>query len=221
MSLSEENSLVSFETILKRIEQARAASPLAASRVILIAVAKTHGPERMIPLLKAGHRHFGENRVQEAQEKWPALKAQYPDIVLHLIGPLQTNKVKEAVALFDVLHTLDRPKLADSLANEMEKTHRRLPCLVQVNTGEEPQKAGISPQETADFLTQCHHLPVRGLMCIPPATDNPAPHFGLLQQLAKKHGLPDLSMGMSSDFEMAVSLGATYVRVGSAIFGDR
>ncbi len=175
-----------------------------------------------MPLLQAGHRIFGENRVQEAAGKWPLLKEKYPDIELHLIGPLQTNKVKEALALFDVIETLDREKLARELAKH--ESARTKKFFIQVNTGEEPQKAGIAPQDTALFAKFCQEeakLPVIGLMCIPPVADNPAPHFALLKNLAEKCGFSELSMGMSHDFELAAAMGATYVRVGSAIFGER
>ncbi len=190
----------------------------------LVAVSKTHGEEKIRPLLEAGQRVFGENRVQEAKAKWPALKADYPDVELHLIGPLQSNKTAEAVALFDCIQTLDRPKLAHALAAEMEKAGKRVPLFVQVNTGAEPQKAGIAPEDAAAFIALCRDelkLPVEGLMCIPPAEENPAPHFALLAKLARENGLAKLSMGMSGDFETAVKFGATHVRVGSALFGAR
>lgn len=192
--------------------------------VVLTAVSKFHDAGRILPVLEAGHRVFGENRVQEAQAKWPPLKADYPDIELHLIGPLQTNKAKEAVALFDVIETLDRPKLARVLAEEMEKQDRRPKLYIQVNTGEEPQKAGLAPQEVPAFLDQCraeYGLEIEGLMCIPPADDDPAPHFALLAKMAKNLGLTGLSMGMSGDYPIAVQLGASHVRIGTAIFGAR
>lgn len=189
-----------------------------------IVVTKKHMAERFAPLLERGHRVFAENRVQEAQEKWPPLKERYPDIELHLIGALQTNKVKEAVALFDVIQTVDRPKLAKALSEEMRKQQRQLSCLIQVNTGEEPQKAGVLPGEADQFITECkteHGLDIKGLMCIPPVGGNPALHFGLLRQIAAHHALPELSMGMSGDYQVAVAMGATYIRVGSAILGER
>ncbi len=192
--------------------------------VVLVAVAKTHPVEQILPALEAGHRVFGENRVQEAAAKWPALRAAHPDIQLHLIGPLQTNKVKEAVALFDVIETVDREKLARALAAEMDRQGKRPEVYLQVNTGEEPQKAGIAPQEVDGFVTLCRDelkLPVHGLMCIPPVDEAPAPHFALLAELAERHDLPVLSMGMSGDYEIAIGIGATHVRVGTAIFGDR
>jgi pyridoxal phosphate enzyme (YggS family) len=175
-------------------------------------------------VLDAGQRVFGENRVQEAQGKWPALRAQWPDIELHLIGPLQSNKAREAVALFDVIHTVDRPSIAEALAKEIARQARKPRLLVQVNTGEEAQKAGVAPQDADAFLAACrtsHGLTIAGLMCIPPAEQSPGPHFALLAKIAKRNGLPLLSMGMSADFETAIEVGATHVRVGSAIFGAR
>lgn len=195
-----------------------------ADDVTLIAVSKTFGAEAVEAALAAGQRAFGENRVQEAQGKFPALRQRHPDLELHLIGPLQSNKAAEAVALFDVVHSVDREKLARALAREMDRQKRRPRCLVQVNTGEEPQKAGVAPAETAAFVRLCRDelgLPIEGLMCIPPVDDAPAPHFGLLRGLAEACGLASLSMGMSADFETAVQLGATHVRVGSALFGRR
>jgi pyridoxal phosphate enzyme (YggS family) len=192
--------------------------------VVLVAVAKTHPAEQILPALETGHRVFGENRVQEAAAKWPALRARYEDVQLHLIGPLQTNKVKEAVALFDVIETVDREKLARALAAEMDRQGKRPDCYLQVNTGEEAQKAGIAPQEVDGFVALCRDelgLPVKGLMCIPPVDEPPAPHFALLAELAERHDLPVLSMGMSGDYEIAIGIGATHVRVGTAIFGDR
>jgi hypothetical protein len=192
--------------------------------VTLIAVSKTHGPDAVRAALAAGQRHFGENKVQEAMAKWTALKAQAPDAILHLIGPLQTNKVADAVALFDVVHTVDRPKLAAKLAAEMAKQGRPLPCFIQVNTGREAQKAGVDPAEVDGFIRSCredHKLDVVGLMCIPPLTDDPAPHFAFLRELARRNNLAQLSMGMSGDAAQAVRLGATHVRVGTAIFGAR
>ncbi len=189
-----------------------------------VAVDKTHPPERIALALEAGQRVFGENRVQEARAKWPALRARWPGIELHLLGPLQTNKVRDAVALFDVIESVDRPKLARALAAEMERSGRRPVCYIQVNTGEEPQKAGVPPAEADDFIALCRDelgLPIRGLMCIPPVDEEPAPHFALLAEMARRHGLPDVSMGMSGDYETAVRLGATHVRIGTAIFGER
>ena len=192
--------------------------------VTLMAVSKTFPAEAIEPVLAAGHRIFGENYVQEAKAKWPALRERYPGVELHLIGPLQSNKAKEAVALFDAIHSLDRPSLAEALAKEIARQDRRPRLLVQVNTGEEPQKGGVLPRETDAFLEACHErwgLTIEGLMAIPPAEDPPSPHFALLATIAKRHGLPLLSMGMSADFEAAIQLGATHVRVGSAIFGGR
>lgn len=192
--------------------------------VVLVAVAKTHPAAQILPALEAGQRAFGENRVQEAAAKWPELRARFPDIELHLIGPLQTNKVDQAVALFDVIETVDREKLARALAAEMERQGRRPDCYVQVNTGEEPQKAGIAPPDVDAFLALCRDelgLPVKGLMCIPPVDEAPAPHFALLAEIAERHDLPVLSMGMSGDYEIAIAIGATHVRVGTAIFGER
>ena len=204
-------------------EAARAAGRNPAD-VTLVAVSKTHGADRIREVLEAGHRVFGENRVQEAQEKFPALKAAYPDLELHLIGPLQTNKVRDAVALFDVIQAVDRERLAATLAREMERAGKRLACFIQVNTGEEPQKAGIMPTELDAFVAACrdtHRLPVVGLMCIPPVNEEPALHFALLAKMAARNGLAKVSMGMSADYEAAVRLGATHVRVGSALFGSR
>lgn len=192
--------------------------------VRLIAVSKTFDAPEILPVLQAGHRQFGENRVQEAKGKWPALKTQFPDLRLHLVGPLQSNKAKEAVELFDVIHSIDRPKIARAIAAEMQKQERRLELLVQVNTGEEPQKAGVAPAELPALLALCRDelgLEIAGLMCIPPVEEEPAVHFAFLEKLAFENGLRQLSMGMSDDFETAVQFGATYVRVGSAIFGAR
>jgi hypothetical protein len=191
--------------------------------VTLIAVSKTHGPEAFQPLLDAGQRVFGENRVQEAAAKWPALREAYPDIELHLIGQLQSNKADEAVALFDVIHSLDRPSLLTALAKAMDKAGRRVPCFVQVNIGDEPQKGGCPIAELPAFLeaVRASGIPLAGLMCIPPADTEAAPFFAFLAKLAADHGLAGLSMGMSGDYETAVMLGATHVRVGSALFGQR
>ena len=218
------SSVLALDEVHARISTAAASVKRDPASVTLIAVSKTFGAEDIRPLLEAGHRHFGENRVQEAQGKWPALKAEYPNIVLHLIGPLQSNKAKEAVALFDVIHTIDRPKIAETIASEMAKQARQLELFVQVNTGEEPQKAGVAPRETAAFVAMCRDrlkLDFAGLMCIPPVDEEPAVHFAFLAKLAKECGVSGLSMGMSSDFETAIEFGATHVRVGSAIFGAR
>jgi hypothetical protein len=190
----------------------------------LIVVSKTHAAEHIRPVLEAGHRIYGENRVQEAKAKWPPLKTEFPGVELHLIGPLQSNKAREAIELFDVIHSLDRPKLAQALRTEIDRVGRAPVCFVQVNTGEEPQKAGTVPQDAPAFIALCREelkLPVEGLMCIPPADEPPAPHFALLAKLARSEGLRYLSMGMSADFEIAIRFGATHVRVGTAIFGER
>ncbi len=192
--------------------------------VHLVAVSKTVPAEHIVPALEAGQRLFGENYVQESAAKWPALKERYPDVELHLVGPLQSNKAREAVALFDVIHALDRLSLAAALAKAIERAGRAPKLLIQVNTGEEPQKAGVAPDQLDTLLTECrdtHGLTIHGLMCIPPAEDPPSPHFALLARLAKTHNLPILSMGMSADYEAAIQTGATHVRVGTAIFGRR
>jgi pyridoxal phosphate enzyme (YggS family) len=192
--------------------------------VTLVAVSKTHGADRVRELLAVGQRIFGENRVQEAEGKFPALKAEHPDLELHLIGPLQTNKAREAVALFDVIQSVDRERLAATLAKEMDRANRRPRCYIQVNTGEEAQKAGIAPAEVDAFVAACrdaYKLPVVGLMCIPPVDEEPALHFALLAKMAARNGLAAVSMGMSADYETAVKLGATHVRVGTALFGER
>ena len=207
-----------------RIAAAAENAGRAAADVTLVAVSKIHPAEAVAAALDAGQRVFGENRVQEAQHKYPALKTSYPDLVLHLIGPLQGNKVRDAVALFDVIEAVDRPRLAEALAAEMARSGRRPDCFIQVNTGEEAQKAGIAPSEAASFIADCRErlrLPIRGLMCIPPVEEDPAIHFAFLRELASRSGLGLLSMGMSGDFESAIALGATHVRVGTAIFGAR
>jgi PLP dependent protein len=192
--------------------------------VTLVAVSKTFPAEAIEPVLAAGQRAFGENYVQEAKGKWPALRERFGEVELHLIGPLQSNKARDAVALFDVIHTLDRPSLAEALAKEIARAGRAPRLLVQVNTGEEPQKGGVAPGEADAFLDSCrarYGLAVEGLMCIPPEKDPPSPHFALLATIARRNRLKTLSMGMSADFEAAIQLGATHVRVGSAIFGAR
>ena len=193
------------------------------STVELIAVSKTHPAEAIRPLIDAGQGHFGENRVQEAQSKWPALKAQSPDVVLHLVGSLQSNKAAEAVALFDSIHSVDRASLVDALARAMHRAGRRPDCFVQVNIGEEPQKGGCLLSELPTLLEhgRAAGLPLVGLMCIPPEAAEPAPYFSLVAKLARRHGLPRLSMGMSGDYETAVMLGSTHVRIGTALFGER
>jgi pyridoxal phosphate enzyme (YggS family) len=207
-----------------RIAAAEREAGRKAGATTLVAVSKTHPAEAAAAAYAAGQRVFGENRVQEALGKFPALKQRWPELRLHLIGPLQTNKVKDAVALADVIETVDRPRLAEALAAEMAKTGRRPRCLIQVNTGEEAQKAGVKPLEADAFIEDCRKrlgLPVEGLMCIPPVDDEPSLHFALLREIARRHDLPVLSMGMSADFEIAIRLGATHVRIGTAIFGAR
>ena len=192
--------------------------------VALVCVSKTFAADAIVPVLEAGERVFGENRVQEAATKWPALRERFGALDLHLIGPLQSNKAEEAVATFDVIETVDRPKIAEALARAMNKAGRRPKLFVQVNTGAEPQKAGILPEAADEFLRTCHdsyELDVAGLMCIPPIDDQASPHFALLSVIAARNGVAALSMGMSSDFELGIQLGATHVRVGSAIFGAR
>jgi hypothetical protein len=192
--------------------------------VILVCVTKTFPAEDVVPLLDAGHRVFGENRVQEAMSKWPALRARFPGIELHLIGPLQSNKTREAVETFDVIQSVDREKIAAALAEEMARQGKRPRLFIQINTGAEPQKAGVSPQEADAFITACREkygLEIAGLMCVPPVDEQASPHFALLADIARRNGLCELSMGMSSDYELAIQLGATYVRVGSAIMGMR
>mgnify|MGYP003341734330 FL=1 len=192
--------------------------------VTLVVVSKTFGPTEIEPVLLSGHRIFGENCVQESQGKWRNLKARFPDVELHLIGPLQSNKAKEAVDLFDVIETVDRPSIAEALSKELKKTDKRPRFYVQINTGEEPQKAGVAPRDADEFLKRCQTewgLEISGLMCIPPFDEPPSPHFALLRKIAERNGLKTLSMGMSSDFEAAIQLGATHVRIGSAIFGHR
>ncbi|HZH28723.1 MAG TPA: YggS family pyridoxal phosphate-dependent enzyme [Azospirillaceae bacterium] len=211
-------------TVRGRIASAATAAGRDPRSVALVAVSKTHPAAAVDAAIAAGQRIFGENRVQEAKSKYPELKARHPDLELHLIGPLQSNKVKDAVALFDVIQTVDRPKLARELAAEMARQGRRPLCWVQVNTGAEPQKAGIAPTDVDAFLAACkadYGLPVTGLMCIPPVDQPPEPHFRLLAELARRHRLPAISMGMSGDFEAAIACGATHVRIGTAIFGSR
>ena len=211
-----------------RLEQVRAAIAKAAALagrrpedVTLIAVSKTHAAPAIEPLIAAGQRDFGENRVQEAQAKWPQLRARFPDVRLHLIGRLQSNKAEDAVALFDSIHSLDRPSLAAALARAMAKLGRRPSCFVQVNIGDEPQKGGCAVAELPALLDQARALPLVGLMAIPPEGVEPAPYFALLAKLARRHGVAGLSIGMSADFETAVMIGATHVRVGTLLFGER
>ena len=213
-----------LHAVKARIANAEREAKREPGAVTLVAVSKTFAAEDIRPVIEAGQRVFGENRVQEAQGKWLALRRAFADIELHLIGPLQSNKAKEAVALFDVIETVDREKIAAELSQEMARQGRAPKLYVQVNTGSEPQKAGIEPREAVAFVKRCrevHGLAIEGLMCIPPADENPGPHFALLEKLAREAGVPKLSMGMSGDFETAVAFGATSVRVGSAIFGSR
>ena len=211
-------------SVKEHIARAAAGSGRAPEAVSLVAVSKTFGAEAIQPIIEAGHRLFGENRVQETANKWPPLKAKYPEIRLHLIGSLQSNKVSDAMSLFDVIETVDRPKLADAIARLRDRIGYCPDLLVQVNTGEEPQKAGVWPGKADAFIDRCRTefaLPVRGLMCIPPLDEEPSLHFGLLQEIALRNNLGSLSMGMSADYEIAIAFGATHVRVGTAIFGRR
>ncbi len=194
------------------------------SSVTLIAVSKTFGPEAIEPVIAAGQRVFGENRVQESKAKWPALRDQHPGLELHLIGPLQSNKAKEAIALFEAIHSVDRPSVCEALAKEIQKQGKKPLLFAEINTGAEPQKAGILPNDADAFLKKCrdyYGLAIEGLMCIPPAEEAPAPHFALTAKIAARNGLKLLSMGMSADYPIAIQFGATHVRVGSAIFGHR
>ncbi|SFF90008.1 hypothetical protein SAMN05518801_10322 [Novosphingobium sp. CF614] len=212
-----------LEDIRARIAHAARLAGREPEQVELVAVSKTHPPERIAPLIAQGQRVFGENRVQEAQAKWPALREAHPDVKLHLVGQLQSNKAEDAAALFDCIHSLDRPSLAAALGKAMEKAGRRVPCFVQVNIGAEEQKGGCALAEVPALLALAREagIPVIGLMCVPPAAAEPAPFFALLAKIAADNGLAGLSMGMSDDFETAVMLGATHVRVGSALFGAR
>jgi PLP dependent protein len=220
----EEVIAANLAVVRGRIEDAARAAGRARDAVTLVAVGKTHGVEAIRAALAAGQRVFGENRVQEALSKLPALREEFPDLVLHLIGPLQTNKVKEAVAHFDVIETVDRPRLAEALAREMARTGRRVSCFIEVNTGEEAQKSGVFPGAADAFIADCRDrlgLLIVGLMCVPPHDEEPSPHFALLREIARRNGLAGLSMGMSADYEIAIRFGATHVRVGTAIFGAR
>lgn len=220
----ESSAVERLEAVRANIAAAEKEAGRESGAVTLVAVSKTFSADDIRPVIAAGQRVFGENRVQEAMAKWPGLKAEFPDIELHLIGPLQSNKAKEAVALFDVIETVDREKIAAELAKEIRKQGRTPRLYVQVNTGLEPQKAGIDPREAAAFVARCrevHGLAIEGLMCIPPFDENAGPHFALLEKLAREAGVEKLSMGMSDDYEQAIRFGATGVRVGSAIFGSR
>ena len=222
--LSHDDVVDNWHSVQAELAQAARAAGRLPEDVRMVAVSKTHPAARIAPLLAAGQRLFGENRVQEAEGKWPTLRQRWPDLRLHLIGPLQTNKVREAVALFDAIETVDREKLARALAAEMVRSGRRLACFIQVNTGAEPQKAGVLPAEADRLIGLCRDdlgLSVVGLMCIPPVEEDPARHFDLLAEIAARHGLAGLSMGMSGDFPAAIAHGATHIRVGTAIFGRR
>jgi pyridoxal phosphate enzyme (YggS family) len=222
--MSENGAVEGLRQVQESIRRAASDYGRDPSSITLVAVSKTFPAEEIEPVLAAGQRVFGENYVQEAKAKWPALRERFADVELQMIGPLQSNKAREAVELFDVIHTLDRPSLAEALAKEIARQGKRPRLLVQVNTGEEPQKGGVIPAEVNAFLEACrsrYGLEIAGLMCIPPAEDPPSPHFALLNTIARRHGLAMLSMGMSADFDAAIQLGATHVRVGSAIFGSR
>jgi pyridoxal phosphate enzyme (YggS family) len=221
---SEEGAARRLREVRAEIEKACRGAGREPGTVTLVAISKTFGAQAILPVIGAGQRVFGENRVQEANAKWPELREQFPDIELHLVGPLQSNKAKEAVALFDAIHAVDRASLCEALAKEIARQGKAPLLFAQVNTGAEPQKAGVPPEETDSFVARCrevHGLAIAGLMCIPPVDEPPAPHFALLTTLAKRLGLAELSMGMSEDFETAIALGATMVRIGSAIFGAR
>ncbi|MDG4718576.1 MULTISPECIES: YggS family pyridoxal phosphate-dependent enzyme [Thalassospira] len=223
-SSTENDVAANLAEIQRNINSACAAAGRNTADVTLVCVSKNHEADHVRKALVDGRRVFGENRVQEAAGKWPGLREEFPDIELHLIGPLQTNKLKDAVALFDVIETVDRPKLANALAKHRDSTGQCPDLFIQINTGEEDQKAGIAPKDADDFIKMCRDelkLPVKGLMCIPPVDEEPAPHFALLGKIAERHGLKIKSMGMSGDYEAAIRLGATHVRVGTAIFGSR
>jgi pyridoxal phosphate enzyme (YggS family) len=210
--------------VRERMAQACAEARRDPASVTLVAISKTFGPDAIEPVIAEGQRVFGENRVQEAKAKWPAIKERHPDIRLHLVGPLQSNKARQAVALFDAIHSLDRPSLAEALAVEIAKQGRKPLLFIEVNTGAEPQKSGVLPKDTDAFVALCRErygLRVDGLMCIPPANDPPAPHFALTAKIARRNNLPLLSMGMTADFAIAIAFGATHIRVGTAIFGER
>jgi pyridoxal phosphate enzyme (YggS family) len=216
--------IAGLSAVRAQIERACAEAGRDPASVTLVAVAKTFGPDAVAPVIAAGQRVFGENRVQEAKGKWPALMAAHPGIELHMIGPLQSNKVREAVALFDAIHSVDRPSLCEALAKEQARTARRPLLFIEINTGAEPQKAGVLPQDADAFLARCgdeYGLRISGLMCIPPHDEAPAPHFALTAKIARRNGLELLSMGMSADFPAAIAMGATHIRVGTAIFGQR
>ncbi len=214
----------SYSRLVDAVAEAAKAAGREAADITLVAVSKTREAQQILPVLAAGHIDFGENRVQEAQVKWPDLKARYPAARLHLIGALQSNKARDAVALADAIHSLDREKLARAVSQEMARSARRPECFIQVNTGEEAQKSGVPPGQADTLIEACQEkyaLPLVGLMCLPPLDEEPAPHFALLRKIAERHGLTKLSMGMTADYQTAIALGATHIRVGSAIFGAR
>jgi PLP dependent protein len=224
MSLPSHDPVAAIEAVRRDIDAACRDAGRPPQSVTLLAVSKTYGPEAIAPVIAAGQRVFGENRVQEAEAKWPPLRERHPDLSLHLIGALQSNKAKDALALFDAIHSVDRRSLAAALAKEIQRTGRVPMLFVQVNTGAEPQKGGVLPEQADDFIAACrstYDLPVSGLMCIPPVDEAPAPHFALTAKIAARNGLTLLSMGMSADFDLAIRFGATHVRVGTAIFGAR
>jgi len=213
-----------LDDIRTRIREAAEKAGRDAADITLVAVSKEQPLDRVESVLETGHRIFGENRVQEAAEKWPAFRERFDGIELHLVGPLQSNKVNEAVELFDVIHSVDRDRIARRLAAGFERTGRPLPCFIQINTGEEPQKSGCLPADADAFIARCRDefgLNIAGLMCLPPFDEEASPHFALLAKIAERNGLTGLSMGMSGDFETAIALGATHIRIGSAIFGER
>ena len=214
---------MALSVINSKIEKAEKSSGRAIGSTQLLAVSKVQPNERVLNVLKQGHKVFGENKVQEAQGKWPVFRENFSNVKVHLIGPLQSNKVKQAVELFDAIHTLDRLKLAQKLSNEVQAQGKAPEMFIQINTGEEEQKSGISPKNADQFIADCLSLdlPIKGLMVIPPVNEEPSLHFGLLRKIAQRNGLEGLSMGMSSDFESAIAMGATHIRVGSAIFGER
>ena len=218
------DAATNLEKVRQTMKEAAEKSGRALGDISLVAVSKTHEASQIRPVLVLGQRIFGENRVQEAKEKWPSLREEFPDVRLHLIGPLQTNKIRDAVALFDVIETIDREKLAAGIAREIEKTGKKITCYLQVNTGSEPQKAGVLPEDADNMIALCrdqYALNIEGLMCIPPVGEEPSLHFALLREIAKRNGLEKLSMGMSKDYDTAIEFGATCVRVGSAVFGER
>ena len=224
MTSPNHNAAASLAAVKHDIDAACAAAHRDPKSVTLIAVSKTFGADAIEPVIAAGQKVFGENRVQESKAKWPDIRARHPGLSLHLIGPLQSNKAKEAVALFDAIHSVDRPSICEALAKEIQKQGRALDLFVEINTGAEPQKAGVLPEDADGFLRACkddYGLTIAGLMCIPPFDEAPAPHFALTAKIADRNGLKNLSMGMSADFAVAIQFGATHVRVGSAIFGAR